>query len=181
MELSKNKDVFSKSLTKKSEQIKTGIVTRPHGIKGEIFVKSLNESPEWPAIQEIFIEKVNYSVESYRPHKGGWIFKLKGVESRNESEALKGKEVFLSKELLISSPGENIYLSEILDFSVECEKKSLGFVRKFSSSLGQDYIHVFKDEKDLPIPFVSAYVEEVDFVNKTLKLQLPPHFPGLEK
>lgn len=163
--------------------LKIGTVLRAHGIKGEVFVRPLSGRPDWPSpLREIFIGSRRYAVNSFRPHKGGFIFQLKGLAGRSQSEALTGSECFLSKALFQSAPGEMAYMSELLGFAAEAEGYgALGIIESFQSAGPQDFLEIKRDgaAEPLLIPFVAEYIESADFSGRRLKLKLPPGFPGL--
>ena len=175
--------------------LKVAKITKYHGLKGELFVKPFNLKSQWPAITKIFIGKKDfqteqtlienthqsinsYEVESYKPHKDGFIFKIKGLDDIGD-EKLKGCLVFLEQSLFESSKGEFIYLSELLDFKVFVNGASLGSVTAFESSDFQDYLIVKKENDKLSIPFVKNYILEINFLDKKIILDLPNDFPGV--
>ena len=169
----------------KTEQnlLKVGTVSKAFGIKGEIFVRPLQGDPDWPLpLKEIFIGARRFEAIRSRPHKKGFIFQLRGLKGRSQSEALIGGECFLPKPLFQSAPGESAYMSELLGFSVEAGGSRLGVIESFLSAKKQDFLSVRKDPAAEPllIPFAPAYIERADFPGRRLKLKLPPGFPGLD-
>ena len=159
-----------------------GVVTKAHGIRGEVFIRPLHPHPDWPTpFQEVFVGEPPYpfQVESHRPHKQGWIFKLKNCDTRNESEALKKQALFLPEELFRSRKGEDIYLAELKGFSVETKDRILGQIQGFSSNGTQDYMEIATKKSPLSIPFIPDYIEAVNFQKRRIKLLLPSDFPGL--
>ena len=184
MEPRKNKDASFRLLTKtkKTNLLKAGTVTKAHGIRGEIFVRPFHPHPDWPSkLKEIFIGEPPkiFEVESHRPHKQGWIFKLKGCDTRNESEVLRKQPFFLSKTIFKSQEGEFIYLAELTGFSVEIKGQTVGHIQGFSSNGVQDYLEISTEKSPLSVPFISDYIEDVNFTKRHIKLLLPSEFPGL--
>ena len=164
--------------------LKAGRVIKAHGIHGEVFVHPLHPHPDWPSpLREVYIGKPprSFQVESHRPHKQGWIFKLKGCDTRNESELLTKQAFFLPEALFKSRKGELIYLAELKGFSVEIEGRTLGQIQGFSSNGAQDYMEITTKKSPLSVPFIPDYIEAVNFPNRRIKLLLPPEFPGLDE
>lgn len=164
----------------KKPLLKVASVLKPHGIKGEIFVRLQNPCADWPdSIKEIAIGEAAYSVQKYSCHKKGIIFKLKGCESLQEAEALRGQPVFLSQKIFQSKKGEGIYLSELASFHVGfVQSKRTGIVQSFQSHANRDFLQVqLKGGKQtVLIPFVKAYIQDIDFSKKKLTLNLPDNF-----
>lgn len=64
------------------------------------------------------------------------------------------------------------------------DKKNLfqqvGFIQFFKSSKYQDYLLVFNNKKEILIPFVLDYIQNIDFKNQKIFLKLPKDFPDLD-
>lgn len=173
------KNIFNfKSLRKnKPILLKVGTITRPHGVKGDVFVKPFNTHFDWPSsLKELFIESQNFNIESYTPHKNGCIFKLKDVITRDQSESLKGLAVFLNQEDFLKE--NQTYLFEYLNFTCKVKGQgTVGIIKAFKSTPYQDYLVISgqSDQTHL-IPFVKAYLQDIDSKQKTLTLNLPKNF-----
>ncbi len=168
--------------TNNPEFLRLAYVYKAHGIKGEIFVQPLNPEFKWPhPIKIIFIgnsEPVKFSVKKYSHHKQGLIFRLEESQSRQSAEQLKSQSVFLPKSLFKSKKGENIYLVELISFKVEVlGQGKAGYIKSFQSDRYQDFLLVQrKSSSPISIPFVSAYIKDIDFSKKTVSLDLPKNF-----
>ena len=163
--------------------LKIGHISRSHGIRGELFLKPLNPDSDWPIpLKEVFIGSKSYEVDLARPHKQGWIFKLRSVASRNESDGFIGQSVFLNSDLFRSRGKSFFYLSELRGADVELEGRGvIGKVLNFQSHPFQEMLVVesFENQKQILIPFVKAYILNLDFDKPLIRLSLPEGFPGL--
>ena len=101
-------------------------------------------------------------------------FHLKGMNNRNQAEAMIGKEIYVRAETFKSNDQEKPYLTEILHFSVvDNERGPIGKVIGFSSNGSQDLLIVdFQNEK-VEIPFVDAYVTKLDRNEQQILMNLP--------
>ena len=147
-------------------------------------MRPLHPCPDWPSrLPEIFIGEPprRFEVESHRPHKQGWIFKLKGCRTRNEGCALTKQPFFLSKMFFKSGSGDFAYLTELKGFSVEIKDRNfMGRIEGFSSNGTEDYLKISgTDGQSLLVPFVPDYIADVDFSEGRVRLILPLAFPGL--
>jgi 16S rRNA processing protein RimM len=180
------------------EFVRVGKVKDAHGIKGEIFIALFageaawlgklkearlvveTESPESaqahpaPATEPKVLQ-----VKSVRLHKNGLIIKSPDVTDRNAAEALKGRLLEIPSDFLVSEPGEALYLSEIKGFRViTAHKGEVGTVSGFSSNTAQDLLVVTTPWGEFEIPFVEAFVEDIDFEKKEMHLNLPEGLLG---
>ncbi|MGI9549145.1 MAG: ribosome maturation factor RimM [Bdellovibrionales bacterium] len=169
---------MTKKIINKKNILKVGIVSRPHGLKGELFIKPLHLLPSWPRnISTVFIDQSEFEIESYKNHKQGFIFKLKNINHIDQSESLKGLEVSFPLECFFSKKNENIYLSELLKFQVEVLNQGvIGVVQSFESTELQDILLVSNGQKELKIPLVSDYIKNIDFIQKKILVDLPENF-----
>jgi len=165
---------------KPHQLLKVAYVSKAHGIKGEVFARSLNNPKNWPCpIKEIIVGESVFSVQRYSFHKDGVIFKLQNCETRLSAEDLKAQPVFLPKKLFKSTKGETIYLAELLFFYVAVSGYGrIGQVQSFQSCKHQDFLVVEQKENrsEILIPLVKDYIQDICFSQRTLTLNLPKNF-----
>ncbi|MEQ1664581.1 MAG: ribosome maturation factor RimM [Bdellovibrionales bacterium] len=174
-----------KSSNKPSDYHVVGWVKDAQGIKGEIFVRLKAERAEWlNELKEVRLNSKIHGVKTFeleraRKHKNGLIVKMKGVNDRNLAETFKGYEFEIENSLLVSKPGESIYLNELLGFEVVDKNLGLlGLVKGFWSNGAQDlllidYIMGDKPAREIMIPFVKDFIENINFESKKIEMILP--------
>ncbi len=173
---------MTKRIDSKEPALKVGIVSKPHGIKGDLFIQPFNKLSSWPKNLDIILigkDFTSFEVESYQSHKTGFLFKLKTINHIDQSEPLKGEFVYLYKNIFFSQKDESIYLSELLGFQIEVLNKNLvGVINSFKSTKFQDYLLVdtSHSKESLTIPFVQDYIQKIDFLQKKILLDLPEDF-----
>ena len=175
-----------------SHFLKIAYVSKSHGIRGEIFIRPFNPQASWPlAISSLKIAEQIFCIEHYSAHKQGFIVKLKNCDTKKSADQFKSQPVFLDKKYFESKKGELIYLAELLNFNVEILKHDKkGQLIEFQSDKHQDFLVIsfFSNFKKNPnkdfvilVPFVSAYIQKIDFKNKKLILDLPENFLSVFK
>jgi 16S rRNA processing protein RimM len=125
----------------------------------------------------------SFEVESARPHKDGLLVRLKGLSTRTEAEALRKAAVYVADEVLRSPPGEPIFLRQILGFElVDPAGAGLGEISGFSSNGPQDLLEVSRPGRPVAlVPFVDAFLIDIDFDKKQVRMDLPPGLLNLEE
>lgn len=171
-----------------------GKVKDAHGIRGDLYVLIFSGDVSWAKQMRQFqlnwkkqvpqsdgtnrseLMQETFAVKKFRPFKQGLILTVDEVKDRNHAELLKGAEFYIDEKLLVSEPGETIFLSEILNYKIkDVEAKELGTIVGFSSNGVQDLLEVKKiDEKIVLIPFVDAFIKKMDFKNQSIMMDLPP-------
>ncbi len=159
-----------------------GKIIEAYGLKGELFVHVLSKEFLWiNKIKAVSLgltteaPEREYQVTRAAPHRHGVALRLAGVDDRNKAEAIEKQFVFIAADLLVSRKGEAIYLNEILGFTVVDDEKALGPIEGFSSNGPQDLLVVRLNAARLvEIPFVEAFLVDIDFQNKKVLMNLPP-------
>lgn len=191
-QIEKNKEnLIQEKLVEKSadKMFEIGHIKSALGLRGEVWVYVKAQDISWASeLKAVLLKKAsahrdqvdsaiekNFAVEKWRPHKGGISLKLSGVDDRTAAESLKSMKVCIDQSLLISKPGETIFLSEILGFQVQ-EFDSpwiYGEIIGFSSNGPQDLLEIKNESGIFSAPFVKEFIHQIDFQNKTLWVLFP--------
>lgn len=204
MELKENNVVVFKSLTTKAKLIPLGFIQSTHGLKGEVLVVLDSGEPLEPFPTTLYVGQKSsvesdlqiLEIENIRWAHKGPIVQFQGYHQRSQADSLKGLTLYFNSEAFQS---EQFHLFEILGFLVQIQKgkelKNLGYVSHFISHSHQDLLAVKctedtkkkkktsiikKHEKQVEIPFVASYIQNIDFKAKKMILKLPEGFPGID-
>lgn len=174
---------------KVQKYLKVGHVSDAFGLKGELYIHLRAHKAEWlKKLKELRLVRpltneprgslapqiITYEVQTKRAHKNGFVVKPQGIDDRTEAERLIGYEVEIPTSYLKSQLGETPYLYEVLGFQVRDEKVgSLGNVLAFSSNGAQDLLVLKYNEEEVLIPFVSAFIRNIDYENRCIDMTLP--------
>ncbi len=158
-----------------------GKVREAHGLKGDLYVLIFSGDISWAKRMKSFGLKAkdsdeiqSFTVERTKPFKKGIIVKASEIKDRTDAEGVEHMEFFVDDELLVSKPGETIYLSEIKNFKLKNpEQTVLGEIVGFSSNGVQDLLVVEADGKKVEVPFVDAFIKKIDFKHQAVVMDLP--------
>ncbi len=162
---------------KKTKHILLGVITSAHGIRGEVKLRSFSAVPE--------------NITSYGPLKdksgriipltviGGTkdmlIARIKGVNTREEAEALRNTELFVPREAL-PPPQENEYYHEDMTGLVLLTEdgKQYGVITGMHNFGAGDLVAVKRDSQEEEfLPFLRAIFSRIDF-DKGVCTVIPP-------
>jgi 16S rRNA processing protein RimM len=103
-----------------------------------------------------------YRVAEAKAHSATVVAKLDGLQSREQAQALRGREVCVRREAL-PPPGEgHYYLDDLVGLEVVNEQgERLGVVKRMFSNGAQDVMEVAGGRTHL-MPWVPAVVKAVD-------------------
>ena len=159
-----------------------GKVREAHGLKGDLYILIFGGDISWAKRMKTFGLKAKDSdeirtltVERTKPFKKGLIVKAAEIADRTAAEGVEHLEFFVDDELLVSKPGETIFLSEIKNFKLkDPEQTVLGEIVGFSSNGVQDLLVVETAAgKKVEIPFVDAFIKKIDFKHQAVVMDLP--------
>ena len=155
-----------------------------HGIRGELFVRLFNEQADWLSktnelalLPEAQANLKIFTISSFRKHKAGFISQFKEIPDRNAAEILRRAAVYVREEVLLSTEPDVIYLHQIDGFAVvDPSGQVLGQIEGFASNGPQDLLRlkVADSGREALVPFVPAFIVDIDFDNKRVRMDLPP-------
>ena len=151
------------------ERVLLGRITGAHGLKGEVKIAAFTADPEDVAAYGPLTNAdgtKSFEIASLRSASGGSVIaRLRGVADRNAAEALRGTELFVSREVL-PAPGEDEYYhSDLIGLAaVSPAGEALGEIIAVHNYGAGDLLELRlpNSRKTELIPFESAYVPMVD-------------------
>ncbi len=157
------------------DRVKLGKITAPQGIKGEVRVYPYtDEQTRFSAVKELEIENVKSSIEKVRYDRNMVILKLSGVDDRNAAEALRGKELYLQRDMLWDIPEDTYFVQDLLGMDVVTDDgRGVGKLLEVVQNTSQD-IYVIGQEggKSFMLPAVKEFVLNVDQDRRVMTVHL---------
>lgn len=158
-----------------------GGVVKPHGIRGELCIKSHADSPLlFGRVAALHLQDgqkapKSFTIRSWREHKGMVLLQLKGVDDRNRAEELRGRTVLVRVEDLPELEDGEHYLYEMMGCQVKLEDGTLvGVLENFFENAEQDIWVIVDDQKrEILLPAVPEFVLDVDLDTETITIAPP--------
>jgi 16S rRNA processing protein RimM len=158
-----------------------GQVVGVHGVRGELTVEILTESPDrFGLLNRVFVgledeEPVAWGLESYRLHKGRVLLKLAGCNDRTAAEAFRWQLVqVLREEALPLAEGE-YYEYQILGLRVRtAANEYMGEVVEIIDTGAHDvYVIRDADGREILIPAIEDVIRNIDLEAGWLVIEPP--------
>ncbi len=112
--------------------VNVGVLTRPHGIRGELRLHAFNlESPLWDEVETLFLRLPDglreLAIESLRvaPNKHV-VLTLEGVDTREGAEALRGVEVAVPRSVFPELDEGEFYFVDLVGLPVLRDGEEVG-------------------------------------------------------
>ena len=143
----------------KLQFVEAGEIVTTHGVKGEVKVLPWVDSPDILCeFDRCRIDGREYDMESVRIQKTCNLVKLKGVDTMEAAQALRGKTVELYREDI---DDEVIFAAELIGVEVFCDGELLGKITDVLDYPGNS-VYVVKGEHEYMIPAVTQFVLSTD-------------------
>jgi 16S rRNA processing protein RimM len=153
----------------KLQFVEAGEIVNTHGIKGEIKVLPWVDSPEdLVGFDRCRIARHDYEIELCRVQKTCALMKLKGIDTVEDAQKLRGKTVLLYREDI---DDEVIFAAELMDMEVFCGGEKIGVIVDVLDYPGNS-VYVVKGEKSYMIPAVKAFILNTDMESNRMDVKL---------
>jgi 16S rRNA processing protein RimM len=108
-------------------------------------------------------------------HKGDWVLKFQGIDSREAAERLRGAELWVAPEERGQLAEGEYFQSDLLGCQVveNGTEKSLGVVRGWQQYGGPPLLKVEREGGEVLIPFVNAICRDIDLDARLIRVELP--------
>ncbi|MFN3985188.1 MAG: ribosome maturation factor RimM [Rhodocyclaceae bacterium] len=158
-----------------------GRIVAPFGIKGWVKIQPFGDDPlAWGSMPQWWLgSDADAPIETWRPlgvgdcreHGDLLVATLEGIADRNAAEALKGLFVGAPRDALPDTEEDEYYWSDLIGLKVEnTGGESLGTVDSLLSTGAHDVLKVVDGDTERLIPFVKAYVLEVNATDKSIRV-----------
>ncbi|MDP3420865.1 MAG: ribosome maturation factor RimM [Thiobacillus sp.] len=152
-----------------------GRIAAPFGIKGWVKVQPFSEDlgtlldfESWRVGRGE--QHTHYTIEDAREHSKALVAKLVGIDDRDAAYALRGQEISVAKSALPPPQDNEYYWSDLIGLRVvNREGVELGTVDSLMES-GTNDLLVVKGAREHLIPFIAAFVGQVDLAGGTIEV-----------
>jgi 16S rRNA processing protein RimM len=137
-----------------------GVITGAHGIRGEVKVKSFTDDPKAIASYGALQTAAGGVIEimKIRSAKDDFICTLRNVADRNQAEALRGMELYVSRDQL---PKGETLLSDLVGRTVLHGSSVLGAISGFQN-FGAGELMELDTGLLIPVRFMTSEAVTVD-------------------
>jgi 16S rRNA processing protein RimM len=165
-----------------TRRLVVGYVRRAHGVAGEVGVELLTERPERVfapgrvlRLEREGVEAAEVTVLESRPHRGGLIVRLEGVDSRTAAESLAGCDLLAPVEELAPLEEGEVYYHDLEGLRVvQVDGAEVGRVTNVFEVRPADLLEVeLGDGRRVLVPFNRQIVRDVDVERGTITIEPP--------
>ena len=149
--------------------IEAGEIVTTHGVRGEVKVLSWLDSPEMLCeFDRCRISGREYVMDSVRVQKTCNLVKLRGVDTMEDAQKLRGKTMELYREDISD---ELIFAAELVDVEVYAEGVCIGKIKEVLDYPGNS-VYVVQGEREYLIPAVKEFILSTDLERNQMQVKL---------
>lgn len=155
-----------------------GVIIAPHGIKGEVKIKSFTETPSNFSSYKEF-EDINgnkYEIKCRSVKNDILIASVSGINDRNKAEECKGLKLYVTRNTLSEIEDNEFYYEDLegLDVIDEVTSEKIGKVEAVYNYGAGDIIEVNGEL----YPFNQSTIKEIDLERGYIILAKPEEYYG---
>lgn len=168
------------------EHLIVGTVQKPHGIKGELFVRLETDRPDAVyapgrvlALGDAKGRRSDavLTIERARAFKGGMLIKVAEHPGRTpELEALRGHTLLIPRDQAAALADDEVFYHDLIGMRiVTAAEGEIGSIRDVYDAPSGPLLSVDRQgRKELLIPFVRDTIRRIDRAERVLELEVPP-------
>ena len=153
----------------KLQYLEAGEIVSTHGVRGEMKVLPWADGPDFLLdFSRVRIAGVEYAVESCRVQKTCNLLKVKGIDTMEQAQAMRGKTLEVFRE---DAPEGMIFVAELIGMDVFAGDEQIGKLADVLDYPGNK-VYVVKGEHEYMIPAVSQFIEDINMESGVIRVRL---------
>ena len=149
--------------------IEAGEIVTTHGVRGEVKVLSWLDSPEMLCeFDRCRIDGREYVMDTVRVQKTCNLVKLRGVDTMEDAQKLRGKTMELYREDISD---ELIFAAELVDVEVYADGARIGKIKEVLDYPGNS-VYIVQGEREYLIPAVKEFILSTDLERNQMQVKL---------
>lgn len=173
---------------KMEQYLRVGVITSPHGVRGEVKVFPTTDDPErFLDLEEVLLDAPGglkkLEIEQVHFFKNMVIVKFAGMDNRNDVEGLRQKDLLITREQAVSLEPDENFIVDLIGLSV-CtdEGEQLGTLSDVIQTGANDVYCVRTPEgRELLLPAIKDCVLSVDLEKQEMLVHILPGLLDLQK
>jgi len=156
--------------------VEIGSILGPHGINGQVKIKSFTEVPEGMFLyKNLFIgnEQKPIKIKLVRKIKHNLICNVENIKTRNEAETIRNLILYVKRDEFPLLNDNEFYQRDLLNFEVfNLKRESFGFIISFNDFGGGQLVEVENLNKRFYLPIGKTFLKNINYQDKEVILDI---------
>ena len=168
----------------KERFLEAGKIVRIHGVRGELCLEPWADSAEFLLqVKDFYFDWMGTQPARLlvsRPHKGRLLVTLRGVDSVEKADAVRGRVLFLDREDVRLEKGQ-YFLQDLIGLRAVDGRtgQEYGTLAEVLNTPANDVYRIVKGDREYLFPAVSHMIQETDLEGGVIRLlPIPGIFDG---
>ena len=156
-----------------------GIITAPHGVRGEVKVyPTTDDVRRFKRLKEIILdtgrERLVLEIEGVKFVKQLAVLKFKGYDNIDDVQKFRQKSLYVSRENAVRLGRDEYYIADLMGLKVfNEEEQEIGVLREVIETGANDvYAIDLSDGRELLLPAIRQCVLEVDVAAGFIRIHI---------
>lgn len=156
-----------------------GAITSTHGVRGEVKVfPTTDDVRRFKKLKEVLLdtgkEMLALEIESVKFFKQFVILKFKGIDSLNDVEKYRSKNLYVTRENAVKLRKDEYFIADLIGLSVLTDEKSqLGeLVDVIQTGANDVYVVKMADGKEVLLPAIKECILNVDMEERQMMVHV---------
>lgn len=161
------------------DMLRVGVITSPHGVRGEVKVFPTTDDPSrFKHLKKVVLktgrETIPLTISSVKFFKNLVIVKFKEYNNINEIERFRQAELLITRDQAIPLEEDEYFIADLIGLSVVTDEGApLGTLKDVMETGANDvYIVETPEKKELLLPAIGDCIKEVDLANGQMTVHL---------
>lgn len=159
--------------------LRVGVITSPHGVRGEVKVfPTTDDAKRFKTLKTVILdtgkEQLTLEIEGVKFFKNMVILKFKGYDNINDIERYRQKDLLITREQAVKLKKDEYFITDLIGLSVVDEAGTkLGTVKDVMETGANDvYVVELENGKELLLPAIGDCILDVDMETETMKVHV---------
>ncbi|MGA0412917.1 MAG: ribosome maturation factor RimM [Candidatus Puniceispirillales bacterium] len=156
--------------------VEIGSILGPHGINGQVKIKSFTEVPEGMFLyKNLFIgnEQKPIKIKLVRKIKHNLICTVENIKTRNEAETIRNLILYVKRDEFPILNDNEFYQRDLLNFEVfNLKRESFGFIISFNDFGGGQLVEVENLNKRFYLPIGETFLKNINYQDREVILDI---------
>ncbi|MEL6820213.1 MAG: ribosome maturation factor RimM [Calditrichota bacterium] len=158
--------------------IAVGKIAQAHGMGGWLKVVPYSGIPQrFEVLRTLYVDTdygfQGYIVEDVNVQQKDVLLKLRNVDSRDDAQKLGKHDLLVPTDQAIELPENSYFVHDLIGIKVQNEAgEEIGHVSEVLTNSGNDIYVVKKEQQEVLIPAVEAFIKSVDVLQGCMVVEL---------
>ena len=159
--------------------LRVGVITSPHGIKGEVKVfPTTDDAKRFKELKKVILdtgkEYIPMEIEHVKFFKNMVILKFRGYDNINEIEKYKSRDLLITRDQAVDLEPDEYFITDLIGLTVVSDQGAeLGILKDVLETGANDvYVVAMKDGKELMLPAIGDCILNVDLEQRRMEVHV---------